>query len=330
MANFELCNNIAQIISDYREGEIPKPTAQHVEIWVNQFHESIQDSILQEMQHVLSHAYFNRESVIQFINGLIHNNKLAGGNPTVFWSNMNFLNIQRGGNSQREMLQQFDIALKNSLGFGLNECGSSDRPFIYIDDAIFSGNRVKNDLEPWIKEQAPQSCTLHIIVMAFHRGGQWYASKNINKISSEVGKNISVTWWRCIEIEDRKSYLNISDVLRPCDIPMHQETQQYVQTLSEAGYPPLKRNVMNPPHQSPFFSSETGRQILENVFLQAGVHIKQICPFLPERIRPLGYSILKTLGFGSVIVTYRNCPNTCPPAFWAGSPWYPLFQRKTN
>lgn len=31
MANIQLCNNIANIIADYREGEIPQPTAQHVE-----------------------------------------------------------------------------------------------------------------------------------------------------------------------------------------------------------------------------------------------------------------------------------------------------------
>ena len=328
MAKIELCNNIANIIADYREGEIPKPTAQHVMTWVNQFQVPFQDSILQEMQYVLSRAYFRRDSVIQFINSLIYNNKLVVGPPAAFWPSVNFLNIQQGGSSQREMLQQFDIALKNSLGFSLNNCGSPGGPFVYIDDAIFSGNRVRHDLEPWIKSHAPQSCILHVIVMAFHKGGQWYASSRINKAASEVGKNITVHWWRCVEIEDRKNYLNVSDVLRPTAIPADIETKQYVKMLSDSGYPPLIRTVMNPPYQSLFFSSEPARQILEQSFLNAGLRIRQLCPFLPENIRPLGYSILKTLGFGSVIVTFRNCPNTCPPAFWAGSPWYPLFPGK--
>jgi len=188
MANIELCNNITSIIEDYREGEIPKPTAQHVATWVSQFEAHIQDSILQEMQHVLSHSYFKRDSVVQFINGLIHNNKLVVGTPAVFWPTVNFLNIQQGGSSQQEMLQQFDLALKSSLGFGLDNCGSQGGPFVYIDDAIFSGNRVRHDLEPWIKSYAPQSCTIHVIVMGFHKGGQWYASGRINKAASEVGK----------------------------------------------------------------------------------------------------------------------------------------------
>ena len=287
MANIQLCNNIANIIADYREGEIPQPTAQHVERWANQFHPNIQDSILIEMQHVLSNAYFKRDSVIQFIYGLIQNNKLVIGTPAVFWPSVNFLNIQQGGSSQKEMLQQFDVALKKLLGFGLDNCGSQNGPFIYIDDAIFSGNRVRRDLEPWIRQKAPVACTLHVIVMAYHKGGQWYASNRIKQTALEVGKNITVYWWRCVEIEDRKSYLNTSDVLRPSAMPADPATQQYVQMLSGAGYPPLIRTVMNPPHQSLFFSSEPGRQILEQVFLEAGLRIRQLCPFLPDKIRPL-------------------------------------------
>lgn len=39
---------------------------------------------------------------------------------------------------------------------------------------------------------------------------------------------------------------------------------------------------------------------------------------------------LVTLGFGSLIVTFSNCPNNAPLAFWVDSPWYPLFPRATN
>ena len=39
---------------------------------------------------------------------------------------------------------------------------------------------------------------------------------------------------------------------------------------------------------------------------------------------------LETLGFGSLIVTYRNCPNNAPLALWVDAPWYPLFPRTTN
>lgn len=328
--NLALCESIAQVITDYREGEIARPTADHIATWVNQFPVHDQDLILDELLHVLGNSYFNRQSVYSFLNGLIHNGKLSLGNPSEFWRSVNFLNIQQGGNSQKEMLQQFGVCLQNNFGFGIQNCGSQSGPHLYIDDVIFSGNRVLHDLTPWIQLVAPNTCQLHIIVIAFHRGGQWYASQRINKIAQEAGKNISIQWWRCIEIENRRSYISQSDVLCPALFPEDNEVKQYIAYLSGQGYPPQARPVINPCHKSPFFGSEQGRQTLEKSFLVAGAKIKKICPYLPEAIRPLGYSILKTLGFGSVIVTHRNCPNTCPTAFWVNDPWYPLFPRKTN
>lgn len=55
-----------------------------------------------------------------------------------------------------------------------------------------------------------------------------------------------------------------------------------------------------------------------------------MCPYLNEYQRPLGNMVLETLGFGSMLVTFRNCPNNSPLALWAGDPWYPLFPRKVN
>ena len=60
------------------------------------------------------------------------------------------------------------------------------------------------------------------------------------------------------------------------------------------------------------------------------MRIRKMCPYLNENQRPLGNMVLKSLGFGSMIVTFRNCPNNTPLAFWAGDPWYPLFPRKVN
>ena len=91
---------------------------------------------------------------------------------------------------------------------------------------------VSNDLEQWIIEYAPASCIIHVIVMAFHRGGQWYASNRIKQTANGAGKNVVVHWWRCVEIEDRKSCINISDVLRPTLIPEDPGIQQYAHMLS--------------------------------------------------------------------------------------------------
>jgi len=94
-------------------------------------------------------------------------------------------------------------------------------------------------------------------------------------------------------------------------------------------YPPTLRAAGNP-GAAGLFSSDAAKILLEQEFLKAGVHIRQICPNLSAVQRPLGHMTLETLGFGSLIVTYRNCPNNAPLAFWVDAPWYPLFPRTTN
>jgi hypothetical protein len=138
-----------------------------------------------------------------------------------------------------------------------------------------------------------------------------------------------VRWWRIHEIEDRKAYTNRSDVLRPVKIPDHQLSQAYAKMLTDKGFPPKFRapgNVGN----AKFFSSEEGRDLLEQRFLMKGTEIRKQSPYLNEYQRPLGNMVLNTLGFGSMIVTFRNCANNCPLTLWAGDPWNPLCPRRTN
>ena len=88
--------------------------------------------------------------------------------------------------------------------------------------------------------------------------------------------------------------------------------------------------VAGNPGAAGLFSSDAAKILLEQEFLKAGVYIRNICPNLSAVQRPLGHMTLETLGFGSLIVTYRNCPNNAPLAFWVDTPWYPLFPRTTN
>jgi hypothetical protein len=331
MTRNQLLESIAARTNDYRAGEMPAPTPAHVDRWVKQFPAVSQDALLAEMNHVLHKAYFAKTDVAQFLNAVAgKTEKLTGTDPKAFWQTANFLSIQLGGRSQKHMLAEFSQVLQNLYGFGTSKCGQPGGPYFYLDDVVFSGNRVRHDLEPWIAGPCPKTCHLHIIVIAYHSCGHWFASNRIATAAKAAGKTINVTWWRCVVFEDRLAYTNKSDVLRPTAFPTDATAQQYIKALSNAGHPPVPRTVTNPVYQSPFFGSEQGRQLLEQQMLAAGFQVRTRCPMLPEVIRPLGFSGLKTLGFGSVIVTHRNCPNTCPPALWAGAPWYPLFARKTN
>ncbi|KUJ74387.1 hypothetical protein AVO42_02970 [Thiomicrospira sp. XS5] len=322
----QLLESIANTIQDYRDGSLPKPLADHVNQWVKQFDEDVQIPILEELDVVLKRTYFSKEKVIRFLNNVINTEKLTGSTPEEFWRSVNFLDIQSAGNSQKDMLDLFSQQLTSRFGFGVDSCGQSNEVFLYIDDGIFTGNRVRRDLDKWISEEAPHEASIHIVCIATHRGGRFYADTKIKECIGDSGKNIKIKWWTLINLEDRKSYVHVSDVLRPTVIPQDSAVQAYVGSMH---YNPTLRPAGNCGGLG-LFSSDQGKILLEQQFLKEGVRIKNMCQNLGDTQRPLGHMTLETLGFGSLIVTYRNCPNNAPLVFWVDDPWYPLFPRQTN
>ncbi len=322
-----LLESIASKIADYRAGEIPLPSSTHVDQWIAQFPQPVQQPILTEMEHVLAHTYLNKASVETFLSNLVKNPKMACTDPCAFWRGVKFLRIQGGGNSQHDMLALLSVALQKACGLTVEQCGgSAPNIFVYLDDALFTGNRILTDISGWINSAAPQIAHVHIITMGLHLGGQYYAKGKIDTVTKSAGKSITFSWRHAVGIEDRKSYTDTSDVLRPTIIPSDPATQAYVKG---PGFAPTLRNPGGIGGKG-FFSSEQGRNLLEQEFLKSGVYIRSICPHLGIYQRPLGNMVLQTPGFGSMIVTFRNCPNNAPLTLWAGNPWYPLFARKTN
>ncbi|MBB5216643.1 phosphoribosyltransferase-like protein [Parapusillimonas granuli] len=322
----DLLASIANTIQDYRNGSLPQPIPEHVDRWVQQFDAAVQLPILQEIDHVLKKIYFSKEDVAKFLRGAMRTAKLTGDRPDRFWRSANFLDIQGGGSSQTDMLALFSEQLEDEHGFGIDDCGQGDEVFIYLDDGIFTGNRVRRDLENWIRDHAPAQAKVHVICIALHSGGQYYAGGKIQDAIRASRKSIGITWWRAVELEDRRAKSTTADVLRPTVIPNDPAVQAYVAAMK---YQPTLRTAGNPGTAN-LYSSDAAKILLEQEFLKAGVRIRQICPNLGDTQRPLGHMTLETLGFGSLIVTYRNCPNNAPLAFWVDAPWYPLFPRTTN
>ncbi len=329
MINRELVEPLQTLIADYRLGEIDPIDAEHIRRWVRQFDKEVRAPILSEIIHVLERAYISKKGVQVFLAEVASHKELTAGEPKKFWRNTTVLNIQRAGSSQREMLEVFDGILQKEMGLGVGDCADESETAVYIDDVVFSGGHVRGDLVQWIEQAAPKKVQLHIIVLAYHTGGQYFANGKLREAAEKAGKSVKVQWWRIRELEDRKYYINNSDVLRPTRLPDDKAVQEYAAELADQGYPPVLRK---PGQTGPagLFSSENARDLLEQQVLIKGAQIRQMCPNLNEYQRPLGNSVLKTLGFGSLVVTFRNCANNCPLAVWAGDPWIPLFPRKTN
>lgn len=327
----DLLASIAHTIADYRAGEIARPSPDHVDRWVQQFEKGIQLQLLRELDHVLKKTYLSRETIDAFLRGMVKSEKIAGKDPCAFWARAHFLKIQTSGYSQKEMLENVDEILRKECKLSVDNCGKSGGDYVYVDDVMFSGIRVGNDLSAWIADKAPATATVHIVVAAIHTSGEYLVGKRLRKAIADSGKGIDLKYWRIATVENRKYHKNDSGVLWPVEVPADRSTQDYIALPHKF---PLE--LRQPGGKLGPFSSEEGRQLLERELLVAGVKIRSLSQSPKDVLRPLGFSPFG-IGFGSMIVTFRNCPNNCPLALWWGDPdatsgpfhWYPLLPRKT-
>ncbi|SDP94524.1 hypothetical protein SAMN05216303_1154 [Rhodoferax sp. OV413] len=329
----ELLQSIANTIQDYRAGEIPQPTPTHVDRWVRQFDSDVQIPLLTELDFALDKTYFSKNVVAKFFANQIQHKEITGDNPREFWRHANFLSIQAHGQSQGEILALFDDALNVHCGIPVSDCGSDDGPFFYLDDVLFSGGRIGSDLRVWIQNEAPTKATVHILVIGTHRLGEWQTIKGLKAAAEQVGKTITFTCWAAVRFENRKAYKNKSEVLWPAAVPNNAAVGAYMALETRFPFEPRQAGCIL---ENKIFSGESGRQVLERELLIAGVKIRAGCKDPKTSMRPLGFSAFG-LGFGSTIVTYRNCPNNAPLPLWWGDAtatsgamhWYPLLPRKT-
>lgn len=160
---------------------------------------------------------------------------MAGANPKAFWRKVNFLEIQEHGDSQADLLELFDESLSSQLALGTDQCGGGD-VYVYLDDVVFTGARAGNDLESWIRENAPQSATVHVVVVAHHKFGGWKMKERLKKAGADCGKKVDWHLWSALALENRKAYRNTSDVLWPTRLPLIAEAKIIDATKGENLY----------------------------------------------------------------------------------------------
>lgn len=151
---------------------------------------------------------------------------------------------------------------------------------------------MRRDLEAWLSN-APKSAQVHVIAFADHTGN-YFARQKMDEAIRASGKDIKVKWWHLIQLEDRKTYTDNSDVLRPASIPEDENVASYVAGMRYKPHlrTPGKTGALG------IFSSEAGRNLLEQEFLKAGANICSECPFLGASQRPLGHSTLRRSASG--------------------------------
>ncbi|MTJ06892.1 hypothetical protein [Anabaena sp. UHCC 0204] len=340
-----LLNSIATTIADYRQGEIPVIDPNHVEKWVRQFDkfgfdENSQKVILEQMDRILKNYYISRQVAQEFVTAVLTFQAIFGSNPAKTIKNAQFLRVQTKGNSQNDLLSLTEQSLQNLYGLNFDDCGKSPVIYIYLDDCLYSGNRVRRDIDSWLSN-AVEGTTLHLIFLGIHTDGYDYSKKLIKQKAQ--AKNIIVEFWRLHEFHNNRWKPSRFDCFWTSEISEDESVDRFVQQVNEdrqntnKSLPSLFR-PNNVPIEDNIFSSPTDRKVIESAFLKAGAYIVSLPKNPNSSMRPLGYDYLKSLGFGAILVTYRNIANNCPLALWWGDPnkayplnaWYPLFPRIVN
>ncbi|HGE5977020.1 TPA: hypothetical protein ACGGSC_001704 [Vibrio cholerae] len=331
----DLISSISSIIVDYADGEFGRLDEAHVRRWIEQFDEADREIVLAETNRILKRTYITKEEFSKFISSLITSPKFSTENQADFWSNVSLCDVQLNGKSQTELVSLVREHVQNNYGFQ-PKVNSQSEHYIYLDDFLFSGNRLVSDLRQWIINVAPQNCHMSVVLMGWYQSGIWYVQRELPKLAEAHGKKITFKYWsiEAFRLENRLSYKDTSHVFWPEEAVMEiPEAREYIAGQKREPTFRVKNDLKNK-----VFSIERRTQY-ELAITKAGLKILGYCQSPNEVVKPLGYNRFDGFGFGSTVFSFRNCPNNNPLAFWWGDPnypsthpfgkWYPLLQRKT-
>lgn len=319
-------------VADYRQGQMPAVNAARVLAWVNQFDERDRPVVLSETNHLLHKTYLTRANAKAVLESFANNSSLAGENPAAFWRSVGFLRIQKTGGSQNDLLGVLDEVLTEKFNVNTHSPNTSNDTYIYLDDVLFSGNRIKNDIQAWATEHDIRRSTVYVLCVAAYTGGEWYAKSNLQ--NALAPRRVTVRFISPNKFESRRSEVKDASVMWLASIPEGDaNVDRWKATLTRGDW--FTARPIGGRGSTALFTSEESRHIVEQAFFKKGAYIYSLSGRPDQTMRPLGYSRLESPGFGATLITYRNCPNNAPLVLWWGDPngqgpisqWTPLLPR---
>ena len=299
-----MLESVAEQITDYRQDEV-RAWARSVERWIGS---SSRDRLpVAELDHVANTLTFTagRRGVAT------HQGPGAQGPRSL--EQCHLLDIQRQGRSQHVLSRRAKGIIEDTWG-QLPERGRPyHRHYVYLDDFVVSGQRACGDLAEWIRTKAPNRASVHVCVLAVHRAGEQRLTQ-LRALARDAGKTIDVSLDALHWLEDRTSHSAQSQTLWPTQSLIGRAQHRWPNHQPADCIAPR-----NPGDARLPFSSEQGRQLLERAFLEQGLaSLSRVNG--PREWRALGGFGSHGYGFGALLVSHRNCPNTCPLALWWGDP----------
>ena len=342
-----LLESLASTIADYRQGEIEPITVSHVDRWLNQFDIDDQLIILAEMDTTMKRFYFSRVRVKAYVRNFVIKHVVGTNKPIEVLPHVSFLCTQIVGSSQDTLLDIINDVLHEEYGLTLEITATQEvQKYIYVDDGIYTGNRIRYDLTDgrgtigWFSN-CTSKCTLIVYTIAAHKAGLDYARQHLT--NSAQKKQITIQRYTDLIIDDIRSSDNSNiEVLWPEEFNEH-DVELYLSDMKASIDEQRSSTLFRPvvlSSQEKIFSSLESRRVVERAFLKKGIYIATASQNSAPSMRPLGFMKRPSLGFGTLFITYRNIANNCPLVLWWGdtkmpsshpfSKWYPLFPRRTN
>lgn len=322
--------DIAKIISNYRKGELGfELDANHVQRWANQFSEDARDAVLEETYHVLSSWYYGEAQITGFLTSIYEYLR----HQEVRFENVTFWAGQKDGKSQQLLLQDFQ-ALFPSCDFNIDTVQREH--IIYIDDGLYTGSKLRKEIEDIIKNASSIVKTIDVFVLIAYSNGLDYSRDFLGSRGNQEGVSVRIERYRELcnikktEYDHlEESYVSSLGVLWPSrSLSSEPSVKMFDDYISKSGAFRLKYKTHSS-YSSQIFNTLKGEEIVEKEFLLRGLNILSNSSF-DKGIYPLGYDINKSFGFGSFCATKYNISNTCPIVLWwdADSSWYPLLPRR--
>jgi hypothetical protein len=326
---------IADLLKDYRKGEIAPITDMDVARWADQFnYKSDEDryTFLNEIFRVFKSYYFSEEKqrVIfkKFIDNRIKISRTKFNDPKKGILSIGFLDAnQKYGNSQKYALKILDEILMEELGVSTKDCKGNNQ-FFYIDDCLFSGVRLQNELKDIQKNAIIcENAMIQIWYPFYHVRGYY----EIKEKKMDLNYKYIFSEEQSVLLDNRIENDSPMEMYFPVENDYSDDISTFRKKITSKNYNRIHR-YKNFPRNELVFSSKAARELTENLLLDAGSRILNQNS-LHQKLRPLGFDHKNGWGFGSLFISFRNISNNTPIAFWFdGSKydWFPLFKRKNS
>ena len=333
----ELEESIADKIKNYHShlNEGPYDVA-HVDRWICQFPEEERWSVLAETNRLLETNYIDQKKTEAFFDYIWNHKELMGENPYVTLNKTQILNIQQKGHSQKRMLERLEKYYWNTKTALINKAPEEYvENYIYLDDCMYTGFTMLHDIDNWIDNTEPKKgSTLWLIFIGGYEGNRKYILSKVQEKCTE--RNITV------KFDCMYSY-NTYNLIWPW------HTSQWSE--DPYGDPYVEAFVKNMEEQKKQLGWKgicfrTGREpeqdtkIFQRAILKKGAYLCSLPTNPNKNMKPMGYALNISLGFGAFFATDYNISNNCPLAFWWGNAsysadttlgkWYPLLPREAN